>query len=636
VIAPHPFSTGAAAQQAHLRILQTTDLHAHVFPFDYYKDHPLDTVGLARTAALIGAARAEVANSILLDNGDLLQGSALGDYMAYDRGLREGDLHPVIAAMNALGYDAATLGNHEFNFGLPFLMAALGRAGFPFISANTLVRRGATPRKGKHLLPPYVILDRKLRDGAGKSHRVQIGILGVLPPQIVTWDESVIGGKIQSRDMVETAAAFIPEMKEAGADIIVLLAHTGIGGAQHHDGMENAAQPLARLQGVDALITGHTHLVFPSSQFAGVAGLDLTRGTIAGTPSVMAGFWGSHLGMIDLLLERDGRDWRVLDSHSMARPIASHPMYGTNLALVNSAPKVLRAAQRDHDATLDYMRAPVGETKRPLHSYFAMIRNCASVQLICQAQAAYVASKLARTAHANLPLLSAAAPFKVGGWGGPDHFTDIQAGPLYQRNLADLYYFPNTICAIRLRGAEIEEWLERSAAAFHRVTPGLQDQPLVNDDFPSYNFDVIYGLTYEIDPSQPARYSVAGQLVNPDAARIRNLRFEGAPLDRAAEFVLATNNYRASTRAAFCPRGAAEVVFSAPVTLRNILLNHVSDAEALAVTPEPNWRLAAMPGTSFVFDSAPRAIRFLPEITDMEVEHLGDGGAGFARFRLHG
>lgn len=633
---PHPFSASTSGGQTHLRILQTTDLHAHIFPFDYYKDVPIDGAGLARTATLIATARAEAANSILVDNGDLLQGSALADYMAYDRGLRDGDLHPVIAAMNALGYDAAALGNHDFNFGLPFLMASIARSDFPFINANAVTRLGANPRKDKHLVPPYVILDRKVRDNDGKSKRLQIGLLGLLPPQVTTWDENVIGGKIRSRDMVEVAAAFIPQMKEAGADIIVLLAHTGIGSAQHHDGMENAAQPLARLPGVDAIVTGHTHMVFPSSQFAGVPGLDLARGTIAGTPAVMAGFWGSHLGIIDLLLERDGRDWRVLDSRSMARPIAHQETSGKHLPLVESATKVLRAARSEHEATLDYMRAPVGSTLAPLNSYFALVTNCTSVQLVCQAQRSFVAPKLAHSPFADVPLLAAAAPFKVGGWGGAGNYTDIPPGPLYQRNLADLYCFPNTICAIHLRGRDVAEWLERSAAAFHQVVLGQQDQPLLNDAFPSYNFDVILGVTYEIDPTQPARYSIAGQLVDPTARRIRNLCYQGAPLDPDAKFIVATNNYRTSTRAAFCPPGATEVVFSSSVTLRNILLNHVATGSPLALTPEQNWAFTPMPDTSFIFENSPKAAAFLPGLTDIKVEHLGDGAGGFSRYRLWG
>ena len=178
LIALHPYSARAASNQAHLRIMETTDLHVHVFPYDYYSDGPRDTVGLARTAALIDNIRDEATNSLLVDNGDFLQGNPMGDYIAYERGMKEGDLHPVIAAMNAVGFDASTLGNHEFNYGLDFLMKSLAGAAFPIVSANVVREMGATPRDDTPLIPPYVILDRNLTDGAGETHPIKIGLIG--------------------------------------------------------------------------------------------------------------------------------------------------------------------------------------------------------------------------------------------------------------------------------------------------------------------------------------------------------------------------------------------------------------------------------------------------------------------------
>ncbi len=614
--------------------MQTTDLHAQVFPYDYYNDRPIEGLGLAHTAAVIAAVRKSVGagagNTVLLDNGDLLQGSALGDYMAHDRGMRMGDLHPVIAAMNVLGYDAANIGNHEFNYGLAFLEASLAGSAFPFVSANALIKRGADARHDKRLLPPYVMLDRSLRDGAGVLHPIKIGVLGLLPPQIVTWDETILRGAIQSRDMVETAAALIPEMREAGADIVVVLAHTGIGATAHRDGMENAGRPLARLPGVDALITGHTHMLFPSAQFAGVLGLDTERGTVDGTPAVMAGFWGSHLGVIDLKLKRDAGRWHVLDGAGHVLPVAAPK------PKAKGAAPVLNAARKAHKATLDYMRFPVGATMRPLHSYFALIKNCQTVQIVCRAQQRFVTEHLAGTEHAGLPVLSAAAPFKVGGWAGPGNYTDIPVGPVYQRNIADLYCFPNTICALRLRGADIVTWLERSAAAFHQVQAGKQDQPLLNDDFPSYNFDVIFGLTYQIDPTQPARYSTAGALINPEARRIVDLRYQGVPIDLNAEFIVATNNYRASTYAALLGDCAEQMVFESSVTVRNVLLNEIARISPMDLATEPNWRFAPMPWSSFVFETSPKAAEYLTGQDGLAIELLYRTPAGFARYRLRG
>ena len=247
--------------------METTDLHVHVWPYDYYSDRAVDTVGLARTAAHIADIRAEATNSLLLDNGDFLQGNPMGDYIAYERGMNDGDMHPVITAMNAVGFDASTLGNHEFNYGLDFLMKSLAGAAFPVVSANVVKEQGADPTKDTTLLKPYVILDRELTDGAGEKHAIRIGLIGFVPPQIVNWDRKHLEGNVTTRDIVAAAEAYVPQMREEGADIIIALSHSGIGAADRSDGMENASVPLAAIDGVDALLTGHSHLVFPSETY---------------------------------------------------------------------------------------------------------------------------------------------------------------------------------------------------------------------------------------------------------------------------------------------------------------------------------------------------------------------------------
>ncbi|MCB1329321.1 MAG: metallophosphoesterase, partial [Maritimibacter sp.] len=265
----HPFSAKAAAGQAHLRIMETTDLHVHVMPYDYYGDKPVDTVGLARTAAHISDIRAEATNSMLVDNGDFLQGNPMGDYMAYEKGMKEGDLHPVIAAMNTVGFEASTLGNHEFNYGLDFLMKSLAGANFPVVSANVVTEAGATATADKTLVKPYVILDKTVVDGDGAEHSVKVGLIGFVPPQIMTWDRRHLEGNVTARDIVETAKAWVPQMKEEGAQIIIALSHSGIGSAQWEEGMENASVPLAALAGIVALLTGHSPLVLPGPDYEG-------------------------------------------------------------------------------------------------------------------------------------------------------------------------------------------------------------------------------------------------------------------------------------------------------------------------------------------------------------------------------
>lgn len=632
-IALHPFSANASTNQAHLRIMETTDLHVHVFPYDYYGDKPVDTVGLARTAALIQGIRDEASNALLIDNGDFLQGNPMGDYIAYERGMKEGDLHPVIQAMNTLGFDASTLGNHEFNYGLDFLMKSLAGADFPVISANVALELGSDPTQDKTLIPPYVILDHTVTDGAGADHAIKVGLIGFVPPQIMNWDRRHLEGKVQARDILETAQAYLPQMKEEGADIIVVLSHSGIGSPNASDGMENAAVPLAALDGVDAILTGHSHLVFPSPEYDGFAGVDVAAGTVMDTPATMGGFWGSHMGLIDLLIEKDGNEWRVVSSSSEARPISKRNEDRSVTPLVESDDAVLASVQTEHDETLAYVRRAVGKTDAPLHSYFALVADDPSVQIVSIAQLWYIEQMLKGTEHEGLPILSAAAPFKAGGRGGPEYFTDVPAGDVAIKNVADLYLYPNTARAVRVTGQEVKDWLERSAGIFNRVEPGAQDAPLINTSFPSYNFDVIDGVEYQIDLSQPSKYDPKGELLDPEANRIVNLTYNGEPLDMEAEFIIATNNYRAGGGGDFPGATPETVIFEGPDTNRDVIVRYIVEKGTISPRADSNWSFAPMEGTTVLFDTGPAAKAYLDQV-DAEIEAAGDGPDGFARFRI--
>lgn len=630
----HPFSARAAANQAHLRIMETTDLHVHVFPYDYYGDKPNDTLGLARTASIVDAIRAEATNSILVDNGDFLQGNPMGDYIAYQRGMKDGDIHPVIAAMNVLGYDCGTLGNHEFNYGLDFMFKVLNGANFPLVCANlTKGALAANARQDQLFLEPYVILDRKVKDGTGAEHAIRVGLIGFVPPQIMTWDAKNLEGKASTRDIVKAAEAWVPQMREEGADIVIALSHSGIGQQAYTENLENASVPLAAVEGIDAIVTGHSHLDFPGPKFDKIAGVDNAKGLISGKPGVMGGFWGSHLGLIDLLIEREGGAWRVVSSTSEARPIYRREEKKV-IAEVADKPEVLAAAQKEHEATLAYVRTPVGKSAVPLYSYFALVADDPSVQIVSQAQTWYIKEMLKDTEHKDLPVLSAAAPFKAGGRGGADYYTDVPAGDIAIKNVADLYLYPNTVQAVVITGEQVRNWLEMSAGIFNQVKAGSSDAALINGDFPSYNFDVIDGVTYQIDLSEPPKFDKDGNAVNPSANRIKSLNFNGQPIDPEKKFVVATNNYRAGGGGHFPDIAADKVVFVAPDTNRDVVVRYIIDQGTINPAADANWTFAPLANTSVTFDSGPKARQFLSQVKGVTIEDAGEAAEGFARFRI--
>ena len=634
LIAMHPFSVNAATGQAHLRLMETTDLHVHVFPYDYYADRPVDTVGLSRTARLIEDVRAESTNSLLLDNGDFLQGNPMGDYIAYERGMAEGDMHPVITAMNTLGFDASTLGNHEFNYGISFLMKSVSGAAFPVVSANVVKEMGASPTADTTLLPPYVILEREIIDGDGTALPIKIGLIGFVPPQIMNWDRKHLEGNVQARDIVASARAYVPQMKEEGADIIVALAHSGIGEAHESDGMENAAIPLAAVEGIDAILTGHSHLVFPSSNYDDWAGVDVANGTIGGKPGVMGGFWGSHMGLVDLLLENDGGAWRVLSHTAEARPISRREEDRSITALVDDFKPVLDSIAAVHEETLNYVRTAVGKTDAALHSYFALVADDPSVQIVSNAQTWYIAEQMVGTEYESLPILSAAAPFKAGGRGGPEYYTDVPVGDVAIKNVADLYLYPNTVRAVKVTGATVKDWLERSAGMFNQVAAGASDAILLNPDFPSYNFDVIDGVTYQIDLSQPSKFDREGEVINADANRIVDLQFDGAPIDPDQEFIIATNNYRASGGGSFPGADGSTVIFEGPDTNRDVIVRYIVAQGTVSPRADGNWSFAPLPDTSVIFETGPAGATYADGVPGVQIEEAGQSDTGFAQFRI--
>ncbi|MDR7308113.1 bifunctional 2',3'-cyclic-nucleotide 2'-phosphodiesterase/3'-nucleotidase [Rhodoferax saidenbachensis] len=625
--------TAANAEQLKLRILETTDVHINLLSYDYYQDKPTDQYGLARAISLIKAARSETPNSLLFDNGDLLQGNPLGDVVARVAPLQPGQTHPAYKVMNPLGYDAANLGNHEFNYGLDFLRRSIAGAAFPYVNANVLLADGkqdsATPT---HAFTPYVLLDRRFKDASGKEQKLRVGVIGFVPPQIMQWDKANLDGKVVTRDMVDMAQRYVPEMRAKGAQLVIAIPHSGFEKGEIGSFAENAVSRLAEVPGVDAILFGHAHAEFPGKAFADYPKVDIARGTINGVPAVMPGRWGDHLGVIDLTLDNSSGSWKVVGSQAAIRPIFDR---AAKQSLATEDPMVMQLIGAEHQRTLDYVRNKVALSSAPIYSYFAQVADDPSIQIVSNAQIAYVKRAMQGTDYEKYPVLSAAAPFKAGGRQGWNYYTDIPAGPLAIKHMADLYIYPNTLKAMLITGAEVREWLEMSAGQFLRIDPkGPARQPLINDAFPSYNFDVIDGVQYEIDVSQSARYDAKGQLANPDAHRIRKLLFEGKPIVDTARFVVATNNYRAFGGGNFPGLKADKVVLDAPDENRQALVEYLRMSDKLAAdhtvnpTADGNWRIARIPGVHPTFLSGSAASRFLGQHSEIRlVQDNGDGSA---------
>ena len=616
-----------------LRILETTDLHSNMMDFDYYKDTPTEKFGLVRTASLINAARGEAMNSVLVDNGDLIQGSPLGDYMAA-RGLKDGEIHPVYKALNTLDYAVGNLGNHEFNYGLDYLHKALAGAKFPYVNANII-----DTKTNKPLFTPYLIKETEVKDKEGKTQTLRIGYIGFVPPQIMTWDKANLDGKVTVQDITETAKHYVPEMRKQGADLVVIVAHSGLSSDPYHAMAENSVYYLSEVPGVDAILFGHAHAVFPGKDFADIKGADIEKGTLNGIPAVMPGMWGDHLGVVDLVLNNDSGTWKVTSSKAEARPIYDSV---AKKSLAAEDEKLVKVLEHDHNGTREFVSKPIGKSADNMYSYLALVQDDPTVQVVNNAQRAYVEKFIQGDPDlASLPVLSAAAPFKVGGRkNDPASFVEVEKGQLTFRNAADLYLYPNTLVVVKASGKEVKEWLECSAGQFNQIdVNSSKPQSIINwDGFRTYNFDVIDGVDYQIDVSQPPRYDGECQMVNPKAERIKGLTFKGKPIDPNATFLVATNNYRAYG-GKFAGTGDSHIAFASPDENRSVLANWISAQKEIHPAADNNWRLAPIQSKQKLdvrFETSPgeKAAAFIKEKAQYPMQNVGSDDIGFALYQL--
>ncbi|KJZ21061.1 hypothetical protein TW80_08130 [Loktanella sp. S4079] len=602
----------------HLRILETTDLHMQILDYDYFADHPDRSTGLVNLADTIAELRSDSNfTTLLLDNGDFLQGNPLADYVASHG--QDGQPHPMIAAMNLLGYDAIGLGNHEFDYGVDFLLQTLSDAQFPVTCANFRLT------DGRALSRPYAILDRRIECDDGITRPIKIGVIGFLPPQVSEWNPEKLDGVVQVDDIVSTALTNIPNLKAEGADIIVALCHSGIGGQDHVNGMENAAIPLASIDNIDVVLAGHTHELFPDPMRDSSEVVDPVLGTLHGKPTVMPGFYGNQLGIVDLKLRWDHGKWQV--GCHQSRLVAGKSAQPAGSTLSQKLRKEVGAA---HSATLSHIRKPIASTRKRIHSYFTTVGPDLSQRILARAQREFIETALMGTPAASYPLLTATAPYLFGGRAGPGHYIDIPAGPIALRDAAAMFPFADNLCAVRRTGAQIRAWLERSAAHYHQVTIGEHEQPLINLQSPGYNCDVIHGLSYEIDLSQPAMFSTNGVLQDSNAQRIRNLTYQAQPVTDDAMFIVAANRYRINGGGGFARCCDADILYASQDSLREILIGSLRKQPCIDDLPDRTWRFRNLPKTSATFLSAPAARDLMPE----QVSYIGPAENGFDRYRF--
>ncbi|MET8911691.1 5'-nucleotidase C-terminal domain-containing protein [Micromonospora sp. NPDC004551] len=547
-----------------LTVLGTSDTHGNVYNWDYYRDAEFDDskhndVGVAKLATLVNQIRAERKGkaTLVLDAGDTIQGTPLATYYAKQEPITStGETHPMANAMNVLKYDAVTLGNHEFNYGLPLLATWIGQLGFPALAANAI-----NEKTGKPAFLPYVIKEVAL--GGYDSPTLKVGILGLTNPGVAIWDRANVEGKLVFADMVATAAKWVPVMRERGADLVIISAHGGDSGTSSYGPELPNENPVAliaeQVPGIDAILFGHAHNEVPEKFVTNKA---TGAQVLTSEPSK----WGQRLTRMDFTVTKVKGRWQVVTKSATT----------LNTNTVVEDPAVLAAVRGQHAKTVGYVNTVVAQSEVELSTVESRYKDTPILDFINHVQAEVVTQALAGTAYASLPVLSQASPFS--------RTAVFPAGDVRIRDVAGLYVFDNTLEAVVMTGAEVKAYLEYSAKYFKTWAAGTTiDLDNINDpNVPDYNYDVISGLDYDIDIAKPI-----GQ-------RITRLVLPGTdtPVPADAQFVVAVNNYRRSGGGNF-PGIVKTQVYNQQQEIRQLLIDW---AQAKGVIRPadffvPNWKL---------------------------------------------
>ena len=593
------------------KVLATSDLHANLMNYDYYTGSETNNSGLVKVATLIKEQKAKanksdksnVDNVLLVDNGDTIQGTPLANLYAVKQPVKEGEKYPVYEALESLGYDMTTIGNHEVNYGMDYIRQIVkANSSMGMVCAN--IRNAKT---GDLEFDPYKIIEETVVDSNGQERKLKIGVTGVVPTQILNWDKLILNDEIVVDEMDESVKKYTDIMKnQEGADIVVVLAHTGYGEETTDvTGAENAGYAIAMVDGVDLVVGGHVHR--SDKKYVKQKDGDIVQ-------YVQPLNNGKELGVVDLKInviedENGNVSYEINDDETKINNLSTK-----NIANDVATENVVR---KYHEATDSYVNEKSGEITKDINSFFALVSDSSSMQIISDAQRDYVENLIknndpALEKYKDLPLLSVSAPFKAGS--SADNYVDVKAGGLAIRDLANLYKFDNTVTVIKLTGADVKEWLEFSANMYNTIDPNsTEEQDLINRDFPTFNYDVIDGVEYEIDVTKEPRYDKNGTLINENTSRIYNLTYNGKPLDLKQEFLIATNNYRAGGNS-FPWQGRQEIVYSSTDETRDVLKNHIEAAGKYEPTIDNNWKFKAIDTEAKVFfTSHENGVNYLDE-----------------------
>ena len=588
----------AGDNTADFRLIFTTDIHGQLTTYNYEQGTEY-TGGFSRLYTVIEEARLEAGegNYLTFDLGDVLYDVTTEYIISQDPEV----LQPIYQAMAMIGYDAITLGNHDFDYGYDYIMNQLHASG---LIEKTVVSNVTDSKTGEHPFGENMIITRTLTSESGREAVLRIGIIGETIPKLSSKTESYTG-ILKTEDIVANVTAQAAKLKEEGADIVVVLSHSGFGPENPEENYKNVSYALTKIEDVDVILCGHEHNTFPeenaTTSYYDLPGVDKETGLVNGKLIIMANNRARSIGIADLTftIEEDGSVTLTGQRSEVRKVSSSDPENELIAGLYGDWEADLKAYCED-------IIAEVNE-KDTIQNYFGLLEDTAAIQLINDAKKSYAMNYIHTTKqeYEDLPIIAVSA-YKSYGADGAEDYVEI-SGQITEAGLGSLQSYNTYVNIYKITGRQLKEWLEWPASAYEEINGegswtseemlALMDstglKPLIKQEWMEVwsNFFIFDGIDYTINPSISARYDLAGNRIN-TSYRVSDVKYNGEPVTDDMEFIIVTD--RISKPKDATSWADDQIVYGGYNRSQTVIADYVkllAKSGTLSIVPDHNWHL---------------------------------------------
>ena len=609
-------TTAATFESADIRFIFTTDLHGRLTPMDYELGEPYNTGSLAKAYTLIQDARAEKkeGNSFTFDVGDVLYDYTTENIFEMDPKA----IQPMFQAMRMVNYDAIVLGNHEFDYGYDYIMKQIQGAG---LMNKCVVSNLKDAKTGKSVFQENKIISREVTTKSGKKVTLDIGIIGETIPILSKKRENYIG-ELVAEDIIANATEQAKKLKKEGADIIVVLAHSGMGSETPTEFSKDVSYALTKIKEVDVVLCGHEHNLFPStnaksSKYYELSGVNKKNGLVNGKNLVMVNDKGQNIGIVDMTVKVSGSKKTISKRSSAIRPVRVSTEANAEITAT------LGKWQEVFDAATNNIIGNVADGKS-LNNFLGLVEDTSSMQILNNSKIYYALQYINTKAveYQGYPVIAASNHVRYGQLSAQDYAN--LTGEVSEANISAIAPFNKYVFLYEVNGKQVKEWLEWSASAYQTLSQSVTwtdeamnaaisasgAQSLLSEEwFDEWgSFYVFDGIDYTFDPSVEPRYDYNGNKIN-QTNRVSSITYNGTPVTDSTKFVLATDPLTNVKKDALAGIENQSIVkgINKSITILAQYMSMLSKSGDFVPYSDDNWRVSLPANYNFVLKTSQNA-----------------------------